>query len=714
MADRFEPARRDFLKTSIAVVASSGGGLALGIALPAAAAAASAKTFAPNAFLRIAADNRVTVICPSTEMGQGVYTSLPMLVAEELDVELPQVRYEASPADPAYINPMVFGIQGTGGSTSVRAYWKPMREAGAAARQMLVAAAARVWKAEPADCRTEKGRVIHKSGRSLSYGELADVAAGMPVPAQVTLKSPAQFRLLGKPAQRLDTAPKIDGSARYGMDVRFDGLLTALVARCPVPGGKVVSFDDSATVAVPGVRRVIEIPSGVAVLADTFWAAKKGRDALRIRWDEGAHAGLSSAVISRALAEATLSPAQVGRNDGDVAAVKPAKRLEAVYEVPYLAHACMEPLNCTAWIREDSAELWLGTQSPGAVQQIVKSVTGIDPANVKVNTEFLGGGFGRRFAPDFVVDAALLSKRSGQPVKLVYTREDDMQAQYYRPAALMRFSAGLDAAGNLLSLTARNASPSIMEATGMMKIPANGVDVLAVEGVDDMPYAIPNLRVEYARHEPGPQVWFLRSVGHSQNAFFLECFLDEVAVAAGRDPYEFRLALLKDKPRHRGVLEAAAKHAGWGKPLPKGIHRGIALAESFGSYVAQVAEVSVDKDGKVKVHRIVAAVDCGMTVNPRTVHHQVEGAIAMGLSALFGSQITYRDGRVQQTNFDGFPLLRMAQMPAVEVHVVPSAEAPGGIGEPGLPPAAPAVANAIFAATGTRIRAMPMGDRLKA
>ena len=713
MGNDFKPGRRDFLKTSVFAVDSAGGGLMLGVGVSGEADAA-ATTFAPNIFIRISPDNWVTVIAPSTEMGQGVYTSQPMLVAEELDADPARLRYEASPADARYANPKVFGSQGTGGTSAVRAFWQPMREAGATARDMLVTAAAQVWKADKSDCRTEKSRVIHASGKSLSFGELADVAAALPVPTGIKLKSPAEFRLLGKPMNRLDTATKIDGSAMFGLDVRLDGMLTALIARSPVIGGKVVSFDDTRARAVPGVRQVIEVGSGVAVLADGYWAAQKGRDALAIKWDDGPNAGLSSDKASQAFAEAVKSPGKVARDDGKVDGVVVAKTIEASYEVPYLSHTCMEPMNCTAWIKADSAELWLGTQSPAAVQQVVKAVTGLEPDKVKVNSLFLGGGFGRRFAPDFVIDATLLSKLSGAPVKLVYTREDDTRGGYYRPASLTSFKAGLDKAGHLVSLTARNSSPSVMEATGMMKIPPNGVDVVAVEGLADMPYVIPNLRVEYARHEPGPQVWFWRSVGHSQNAFFLESFIDEIAVAAGKDPFELRRSLLKDGSRHKGVLEFVAKKAGWGKPLAKGVHRGIAVAESFTSYSAHVAEVAVARDGTVKIQRIVAAIDCGMTANPQTVQRQVEGSIVMGLSAFFEGKITFKDGRVEQSNFHDYPLLRMAQVPRIEVHILPSTEAPGGVGEPGLPPAAPAVANAIFAATGKRIRTLPLGNQLKA
>jgi len=709
MSTIYNASRRDFLKTS----ALAGGGLVLGFTLPGASRfAEAAGVFSPNAYIRIASDNRITVVCGLSEMGQGVHTAIPMLVAEELDADWSRIEVKQAPADPAFNNP-IFGMQATGGSTSVRGHWEPMRKAGAAARAMLVAAAARKWKSEPADCRTEKGVVVHKSGKKLSYGRLVHAAAKLAVPAEVKLKNPKDFRILGTSAKRLDTPAKVNGKAKFGLDVRLPGMLTAVMARPPVPGGKVVSVDDAKAKAIPGVRQVVQIPGGVAVLAEGFWAAKQGRDALEIKWDHGPNATLSSESVSSMLTEGAGKGGAVARSVGDVG-LSVAKRLQAVYEAPYLAHACMEPMNATVWVKPDEIEVWAGTQSQGPSQGILGKVVGIAPGKVKVHTMYLGGGFGRRFAPDFTVDATLLSKISGKPVQLIYTREDDTKAYFYRPASVTRFVGGLNAGGKAVSFSASVASPSIMEASGFMKLPPNGVDEMAVEGIKDCPYDFPNLRVEYARREPGVQVWFWRSVGHSQNLFFIESFVDEMAVAAGRDPYEFRRELLDKQPRYKGVLELAAQKAGWGKPLPAGVHRGIAVAQSFGSYVAEVAEVSVTKDGKVKVHRVVGAVDCGMTVNPEIVKRQVESAVVYGLSAALYGRISFKDGRVEQSNFHDYPVLRIDEMPRVEVHIAASTEPPGGMGEPGLPPLAPALTNAIFAATGKRLRKLPIdSDKLK-
>jgi isoquinoline 1-oxidoreductase beta subunit len=712
MRSEFKVSRREFLKTSASVALTTGGGLIIGFTLPGASRLAEAATeFKPNAYLRITSDNRVTVICGLSEMGQGVHTAIPMLVAEELDADWSRIRVEQAPVDQAFNNPM-FGMQATGGSTSVRGHWEPMRKAGAAARAMLVAAAADTWKVKVSECRTEKGMVVHKSGKKLSYGRLADAAAKQPVPTEVKLKAAKDFRILGKGAKRLDTAVKVNGSAKFGLDVQLPGMLIAVMARAPVPGGKAVSVDDTKTKAIAGVRQVIQIPGGVAVLASGYWAAKQGRDALAIKWDDGPNAALSSAGISKMLAEAAAGTGAVARNEGDVGAAAAAKSLEAVYEAPYLAHACMEPMNCTAWVKSDGIEIWAGTQSQGPAQGILGQVAGVAPGKVKINTMYLGGGFGRRFAPDFTIDATLLSKISGKPVKLIYTREDDMKAYFYRPASVTRFTGGLDAAGKAVSFSARVASPSIMEASGFMKLPPDNVDEMAVEGIRDCPYDFPNLRIEYARQEPGVQVWFWRSVGHSQNIFFVESFVDEMAAAAGQDPFEFRRSLLGKQPRYKGALELAAEKAGWGKPLPAGVYRGIAVGQSFGSYVAEVAEVSVGANGQPKLHRVVAAVDCGMTVNPDIIKRQIESAIVYGLTAALYGKITFRDGKVEQSNFHDYRMLRINEMPGVEVHIVPSSENPGGIGEPGLPPAAPAVANAIYAATGKRLRTLPFDTEL--
>jgi isoquinoline 1-oxidoreductase beta subunit len=699
--------RREFLKTS----AMAGGGLIIGFTLPGATrlAQAAAREAQINAYLRIAPNNAVTVVCGLSEMGQGVHTAIPMLIAEELDADWSRVRVEQAGVDKAFVNP-IFGIQATGGSTAVRGHWEPMRKAGATARAMLIAAAAQSWKADAADCRTEKGVVIHKSGKRLSYGALAERAAKLTPPKDVKLKDPAQFTLLGKSGtKRLDTAAKSTGKAKYGLDVYLPGMLTAVIAHPPVPGGKAVSVNDAKAKAVPGVRQVVQIPAGVAVLADGYWAAKLGRDALEIQWDNGANASLSSEGISKQLAAGAAAGGAVGRNEGDFKAAKPAKTLEAEYEAPYLSHSCMEPLNCTAWVKKDSVEIWAGTQSQGPAQGILSQVAGVQPGQVKVNTMYLGGGFGRRFAPDPVIGATVLSKITGKPVKLVYSREDDTRGYFYRPASVTKMRGGLDANGTATLFTASVASPSIMEASHFMKLPPDGVDEFGVEGIRDCPYDIPNLHIEYSRQEPGNlQVWFWRSVGHSQNSFFLESFIDEMAHAAGKDPFEFRRSLLSKQPRYKGVLELAAEKADWGKPLPAGVHRGIAVVFSFGSWCAEVAEVSVAADGTPKVHRVVAAIDCGMTVNPDIVKRQVESAIVYGLTAALYGKISFKDGRVEQSNFHDYRMLRMNEMPKVEVHIVPSKEAPGGVGEPGTPPVAPAVANAIFAATGKRIRKLPL------
>lgn len=697
-------------------VLGTGAGLVLGFALPGTAAASNATPaarFAPNAWLRIFADGTVTVVCGSAEMGQGVHTAIPMMVAEELDADWKTVRVEQAPVDQAYNNP-AFGMQATGGSTTVRGHWQVVREAGAAARAMLVAAAAQQWQVASAQCRTAEGQVIHPDGRQrLSYGALAEAAGKLTPPKTVTLKDPKDFRIMGQPLKRLDTAAKVDGSAKYGIDAQVPGMLVAVMARAPQPGAKAVRVDDTQAKAVKGVKSVITLPSGVAVLASGYWAAKKGRDALQVEWDLGDKQGLSTERVRSLLTEGanaahgTDGAVALAAGQADEGLARAARRVAATYEAPYLAHACMEPLNCTAWVRGDEVEIWAGTQSQGPAQGILSQVASVQPAKVKIHTMMLGGGFGRRFAPDFVIDATLLSKISGAPVKLIYTREDDMAAGFYRPASVARFEGGLDAGGRLVALKGGVGSPSIMAASGFMQIPPSGVDAFAMEGINDHPYDIPNQRLAYGRREPGPQVWFWRSVGHSQNTFFIESFIDELAAAAKQDPYEFRRALLGKQPRYKGVLEAAAQKAGWGSALPAGVHRGIALSQSFGSYVAEVAEVSVADDGTPRVHRVVAAVDCGQVVNPEIIRRQIEGSIVYGLTAALYGKITFKDGRVEQGNFHDYPLMRMNEMPRVEVHILPSTEAPGGIGEPGTPPIAPAVANAIFAATGKRLRALP-------
>lgn len=706
-SDAINRERRLFLKAG----AVAGGGLLIGFHLPLASrsgeAEAAVNEFVPNAWIRIDADDTVTLRVASSEMGQGVYTAIPMLLAEELDCDWARINVEMAPADKAYTNPII-GMQLTGGSTAVRAFWTPLRQAGATARDLLIRAAAQTWKVKEDECHAENGLVLHKTSTlKASYGALAMKAATLPVPSEVFLKEPGEFRLIGKSTPRLDTPLKVNGSAVFGIDVKLPGLLTAVVARCPVFGGKPKKFDATKAKDVPGVRQVLSIHSGIAVVADSFWAAQQARNALVVEWDEGAQAKLDSAAIRKQLELALKKKGVNARNDGDVAkAFKDAtKRIEAVYEVPYLAHACMEPMNCTALVKKDSCELWVPTQNQTAAQFVASQITGLSLEKVKVNTTFLGGGFGRRSEQDFVAEAVQLAMATGTPVKLIWTREDDMQHDYYRPATLNRLSAALDKDGSPVAWRHEIAGGSIFSRVFPNAI-KNGIDNTSVEGAANMPYAIPNLQVTWVMENGAVPVGFWRSVGSSQNAYVTECFLDELAAAAGKDPYEFRRALLTKHPRHLGVLELAAQKAGWGSPLPAGRARGIAVAEAFGSYCAQVAEVSVES-GQVRVHRVVCAIDCGQVVNPDTVIAQMESGIVYGLTAALKGEITIKSGRVEQGNFHDYPLLRIDELPEIEVHIVKSSENPGGVGEPGTPPIAPAVANAVFAATGKPVRKLP-------
>ncbi len=702
--------RRDFLKTSAAGTT----GLVIGFYLrgnsdAALAASPAAGPFAPNAWIRVATDDTVTLLIGQSEMGQGVVTSLSMLLAEELEADWKKIRTEFAPADPAYNNPLI-GMQATGGSTSVRGAWQPLRKAGAAARALLITAAAETWGVDRATCRAENGVVIHSpSARRLTYGGLVEKAAGLPVPKDVPLKDPKDFRLVGKRTLRLDTPEKVDGRARFGIDVRLPGMLHAVVARCPVFGGKVASFDAGKVKTVRGVHQVVPITSGIAVVANSTWAAMEGRRALQITWDEGPNAALDSDGISKLYAERAGQAGVVARKEGDAAAglSGAAKKLEAVYEVPFLAHATMEPMNCTAHVRGDACEVWVPTQFQTISRSLAAKITGLPLSSVQVHTTFLGGGFGRRWELDFVAEAVELSKAMGAPVQVIWSREDDMQHDFYRPATYNRLAAGLDAQGFPVAWTHRIVGPSIMSRV-FPDFVKNGLDRSSVDGAADLPYALPNILVDYVLTQTPVPVGFWRSVGNSQNSFISECFFDELAVAGGKDPYELRRRLLNKSPRHLGVLELAATKAGWGTPLPPGRHRGIAVVSSFGSYIAQVAEVSVAKGGAVRVHRVVCAVDCGSVVNPDTIEAQMESGIVFGLTAALKGAITIGNGRVQQSNFHDYEMLRIHEMPVVEVHIVPSKEAPGGIGEPGTPPIAPAVANAVFAATGKRIRRLPI------
>jgi isoquinoline 1-oxidoreductase beta subunit len=702
--------RREFLQTTTA----AGAGLVLELYLPgkheALAAEPSGKSVAVNAWVRIAPDGTATILIDKSEMGQGVMTSLAMVLAEELDLDWNKVRTEFAPAAPEYINP-VFGVQGTGGSTSVRGSWAPLARAGAAAREMLIAAAAKRWGVDASACSAENGGVVHTaSKRRIAYGALAEEAAKLPVPEKPALKDPKRYRFIGKPLKRLDTFSKVTGRAGFGMDVRLPRMLHAAVERCPVFDGKVKSFDATRAKAVRGVTQVAQISSGVAVLADNTWSALEGRRALEIVWDEGPKAAISSQAIHKLYAERAEQPGAVARKDGDAEAglAGAAKKIEAVFEVPYLAHATMEPMNCAADVRLDGCDIYVPTQLQTGTHRAGVAITGLKPEQVRVHTTFLGGGFGRRGEVDFVADAVELSKAAGAPVQVTWTREDDMRHDFYRPAAYTRFAAGLDAEGWPVAWKQRIVGPAVMLRFNPAAV-QNGLDPLAVEGAADIKYAIPNFYTDYVLTDPGVPVGFWRSVGNSFNAFFTECFLDELAKAGGKDPFEFRRKLLAKAPRHLGVLELAAEKAGWGQALPAGRTRGIAVLESFGSYVAQVAEVDVNRGAReVRVHRVVCAVDCGRIINPAIIASQMESAIVYGLSAGLKGAITIARGRVEQSNFHDYEMLRLNEMPQIEVHIVPSNEAPGGVGEPGTPPIAPAVCNAIFAATGKPIRRLPI------
>ncbi|OLB86375.1 MAG: twin-arginine translocation pathway signal protein [Acidobacteria bacterium] len=704
--------RREFLKFSLA----AGGGLLIGFSLPGAdmfatAQAQSTTVFMPNAFLRIGTDDRVTVIVNHSEMGQGVYTALPMLLAEELDADWNKIGFESAPVDPKYNHP-VFGMQITGGSSSVWSAFEQYRKAGAAARGMLIAAAAQQWNVNPATLRTDSGAVFDGTNRKLTYGQLAEAAAKLTPPAEVTLKDPKTFKLIGKPVKRLDTSEKINGKAVFGLDVKMPGMLTAVVARPPIFGATMKSFDDSRARTMPGVRKIAAVPSGVAVIADSFWQAKMAREALHVDWDDSAMRTFSTNQMMQQFREQAKSPGTNVRREGDpdAAFAQAAKKIEAVYEVPYLPHAMMEPLNCAVDLRADTCEIWTGTQFQTVDRANAAKIAGLPPERVQIHTTYLGGGFGRRANPqsDFVVEAVHVAKVAGAPVKVVWTREDDMQGGWYRPAFLHAIAGSIDSNGNPVSWRSRLVGQSIFAGTmfeAMMK--GKEYDPASVEGVDDLPYAIPNLAVESHKADVKVPVQWWRSVGHSHTGFATECFIDELAVLAQKDPYQFRRALLPKHPRHLAVLDLAAQKAGWGKPLPKGRARGIAVHFAFESYNAQVAEVSVD-DGKIRVHRIVSAVDCGRYVNPGIIAAQLEGGAIFGASAALFQEFTFENGRLQQTNFHTFPMMRMNECPEIETHIVENNEKSGGIGEPGVPCTAPAIANAVFAATGKRIRKLPI------
>ncbi|HJT89169.1 MAG TPA: xanthine dehydrogenase family protein molybdopterin-binding subunit [Bryobacteraceae bacterium] len=689
--------RRNFLKAGAAGAA----GLTLGFAVPGrlAAQTAGAKAAALNAFVHIGTDNTVTFVLIKSEMGQGPLTALSQLLAEELECDWKSIRTEIAP-----VNPKLYGpLQGTFGSMSIRTGWEPMRKAGATAREMLIEAAARKWGIDKSQCRAENGSVVNTAGNArLTYGSLAEEAAKLPVPATPALKAPSQFRLIGKSIKRLDTPLKVNGSAKFGIDTKVPGMMYAVLARCPVPGGRVTGFDAAKTKAVPGVKQVVQISNGVAVVADNTWNAMEGRRALQVQWDEGPVSKWSTASIRQMFAEMADKPGAVARKvgDADSALNGAAKKLEAVYEAPYQSHSPMEPMNCTADVRSDRCEIWAPTQIQTAAEQTAMKITGLPADRVHVHTTFLGGGFGRRGGADFIAEAVEVSKAIGAPVKLTWSREDDMQHDMYRPASYVKFAGGLDAGGNPVAFRSHIACPSF---AGLN----HGVDFAAVQGIDDVMYDIPNIHVDYRVAEPGIPTTFWRSVGYSQNTFFTESFIDELAAAAGKDPVAFRRSLLKKSPRPLAALELAAEKAGWGKPLPAGRARGVAVVNNVGSFNAQVAEISIER-GKLKVHRVVCAVDCGQVVNPAILTQQIQSGIVYGLSAAVKDAITIQNGRVQQQNFNQYDPVRMDEMPAIEVYIVPSTHAPGGIGEASTPAIAPAVANAYFALTGKRARQLPI------
>jgi isoquinoline 1-oxidoreductase beta subunit len=668
-----------------------------------------------NAWLRIGKDDGITILVDRSEMGQGVYTALPMLLAEELEVDLAQIQIIAAPVGDAYVNALNGG-QVTGTSNSVAEAWDKLRTVGAQARLMLVSAAAQRWQVDPASCRASQGRVLGGGGRSASYGELVETAAKLPVPKQVTLKEPSGFRLIGKPLTRLDTPGKVDGSAEFGLDVKLPGMLYAAVALPPALGGTLASVDPAAALAMPGVRRVLPLGNSVIVVAAHFWQAKKARDALQIHWVSPSPAAPDNAAFWSQLHQAASDPGLSALGSDDVAAAlkgghaaealaHSARTFEAVYELPLLAHATMEPMNCTADVRERGCDLYVGTQVQALAQRVAAQASGLEPEQVNVHTTLLGGGFGRRLEVDFIPAAVAASKAVGAPVKLIWTREDDMTHGFYRPPAREAVTAGLDERGQLSAWSLHITGPSITSRWDPSnKDPFDSV----IEYVQNFPYAVANFDLRYKRQEIGIDVGYLRSVSHAANCYAIESSLDEIARLLSRDPLSYRQELLRGKPRHLQVLRVIAERAGWGHP-PAGHYQGLAFMEGYGSHIAQVAEISI-KAGRVKVHRISCVIDCGQAVNPRIVESQLQSGIVYGLSAALWGGITVRAGCVQQRNFNDYRVMRINEMPVLDIHIIASHEKPGGVGETAVPPVAPALCNAIFAATGKRLRSLPVGE----
>lgn len=700
------PTRRVFLKTGLA----TGSILLLGFHMPFAIAAdTEPDVFAPNAFIRIDRLGQVTLIMPQVEMGQGIYTAVAMILAEELDAAFEHVELEAAPpSDALYANP-TFRIQVTGNSNSIRAFWIPLRKAGAGARALLVQAAAQLWQVDPTSCRTDKSEVFHDaSGRKLAYAALIEHTAGLVAPSDPPLKPVSNFKLIGQPLKRLDTPDKVNGKVVYGIDVMPPGVQFATLAACPVFGGTVGHVDDGKAKGIPGVRQIVVLADLVAVVGDHMWAAKQGLDALAITWNEGLNAAVSSDEVWRQLRAASEKDGAVAKTTGDATtALSKGDLLEAVYELPFLAHATMEPMNCTVHLTPDACEIWVGSQVLSRVQAVAAKITGLPLEKVKVHNLLIGGGFGRRLEVDTIEKAVRIAQQVAAPVKVVWTREEDIRHDAYRPVYHDRLSASL-AGGRIIGWKHRITGSSVI-ARWLPPAFQKGIDVDAIDSAADIPYDIPNLYVDYVRDEP-PAVptGFWRGVGPNNNVFAIESFMDELARKAGKDPVAFRRDMLGKSPRLQAALDLAASKADWGRPLPARMGRGVAVQTAFGSFIATVAEAEVDENGEIRVHRIVSAVDTGIVVNPDTVVAQLQGGLIFGLTAALYGEITIDKGRVQQSNFHDYRMLRIDQTPRIEVHLIKSGEAPGGIGETGTTAAPPALGNAIFAATGVRLRRLPI------
>ena len=697
--------RRTFLKGSAAV----SGGLLMGLTLPLTRGAQAAGAVStPNAWVHIADDNAISILVAHSEMGQGVYTSMPMLVAEELNVELKQIRVVDAPPAAVYVNALL-GAQITGGSTSVRDGWTKLRVAGAQVREMLIAAAAQEWGVDPSTVKADKALLTGPGGKRATYGQMAAAAARQPVPQNPPIKDPKDFRIVGKATKRLDTPAKVNGSAVFGIDVQLPGMVYAALRQCPVIGGKVKGFDAAQAKGMPGVQNVVQISDGVAVVADSWWRAKKALETVTVQWDEGSVAALSDESILAGTREALKSGKvlEITKPQGDVAgALKSAARVvEAEYVTPMQSHAPLEPMNFTAHVQGDKVQLVGPTQFPQGAQGAVAAALGVKPENITLKTTFLGGGFGRRLELDFIVQAAEISKAVGKPVKLLWTREEDMTHDFYRPLGVNTVRAGLDANGMPVAMHFRVASQSVTQRA--FGLPKDTLDPFMAEAAV-AGYNVPNTQHDLVIHDSGFRVGYWRAVSHNMNAFANESFMDELAKVAGQDPYQYRMKLLAGKPRFASVLKLAADKAGWGKPLAKGRARGIALMEGYDTYMAQVAEVSLNADGSVRVHKVTVAADLGMMVNPDTVQAQIQSAVAFGISASVKHQITMKNGRVQETNFHNFEPLRLHETPQIDVVLVKSSEKPGGIGEPATAVVAPAIANAVAALTGKRVRRLPM------